>query len=115
MSDKLTPDAQALLTMLSSSCTGLWDWHINKCKAYYSDEWLALVGMPPGVFEPNIEFRNSRVHPDDIIRVNKALQAFLCGKGVSHIDFRIKNACGTWLQVRETIVVTERDEDKVVL
>ncbi|MDR2808177.1 MAG: response regulator [Spirochaetaceae bacterium] len=112
MSDKDQQfNAETLRTMLASSGTGLWDWQIDKGTVYYSDEWLALVGMPSGVFEARIDFRNTRIHPDDALRVRNELDSFLNGRSTSapYTDFRIKHTKGSWVQVRETIGITERD------
>jgi signal transduction histidine kinase/CheY-like chemotaxis protein/PAS domain-containing protein len=106
-------DADTLRIMLAASGTGLWDWHIDANAAYYSDEWLAIAGMPPGVFEPRIEFRLERIHPDDLAYVKGEFDAFLSGKSKSapYIDFRIKHANGSWVHVRETVGITERDSN----
>jgi signal transduction histidine kinase/DNA-binding response OmpR family regulator/PAS domain-containing protein len=99
--------------MLAASGTGLWDWHIDENTAYYSDEWLAIVDMPPGVFEPRIEFRIGRIHPDDAAYVKSEFDAFLSGKGkgAPYIDFRMKRANGSWVHVRETVGITARDSN----
>ncbi|MDR0786161.1 MAG: response regulator [Treponema sp.] len=104
-------DANTLWMMLAASGTGLWDWRIDKNTAYYSDEWLAIVGMRPGVFEPRIEFRIGRIHPDDAAYVQGELDAFLRGeiRNAPYIDFRMRRDNGSWAQVRETVGVTERD------
>ncbi|MDR2447495.1 MAG: response regulator [Treponema sp.] len=106
-------DADTLRIMLAASGTGLWDWHIDENMAYYSDEWLAIVGMPPGVFEPRIEFRSGRIHPDDMAYVKSEFDAFLSGKskGAPYIDFRMKCANGPWVHVRETVGITARDSN----
>ncbi|MDR2784065.1 MAG: PAS domain-containing protein, partial [Treponema sp.] len=106
-------DADTLRIMLAASGTGLWDWHIDTNTAYYSDEWLAIVGMPPGVFKPFIEFRLGRIHPDDAAYVKGEFDAFLSSesKDAPYIDFRMKHADGSWVQVRETVGVTERDSN----
>ncbi|MDR0374491.1 MAG: response regulator [Treponema sp.] len=104
-------DADTLRIMLAASCTGLWDWRIDENTAYYSDEWLAIVGLPPDVFEPRVEFRLERIHPDDAAYVKGELDAFLSGgsKGAPYIDFRMKHANGSWVHVRETVGITDRD------
>ncbi|MDR1073802.1 MAG: response regulator [Treponema sp.] len=106
-------DADTLRIMLAASGTGLWDWHIDANTAYYSDEWLAIIGIPPGVFEPRIEFRLERMHPDDAASVKAEFDAFLIGesKGAPYIDFRMKCADGSWVQVRETVGITKRDSN----
>ncbi|MDR2793034.1 MAG: response regulator [Treponema sp.] len=104
-------DADTLRIMLAASGTGLWDWRIDEDAAYYSDEWLAIVNMPPGVFEPRIGFRLERIHPDDAAYVKAEFDAFLRGeaKNAPYIDFRMKRANGSWAQIRETVGITEHD------
>ncbi|MDR2149737.1 MAG: response regulator [Spirochaetaceae bacterium] len=114
MSDNLTAqqlNAETLQTMLASSGTGLWDWQIKTGRVYYSTEWLALLGMPPGVFEPWIDFRTARIHPDDASRVQHELDTFLRDENTNApcLDFRLKHAQGSWIPVREIIGITERD------
>ncbi|MDR0723194.1 MAG: response regulator [Treponema sp.] len=104
-------DADRLRIILAASGTGLWDWCINEDIAYYSDEWLAIVGMPAGVFDPHIGFRLERIHPDDAAYVKSEFDILLRGETQSapYIDFRMKRSNGSWAQVRETVSITERD------
>ncbi|MDR2393697.1 MAG: response regulator [Treponema sp.] len=104
-------EGETLLTLLAASGTGLWDWHIDQNLVYYSDEWLALVGMPPGTSQPHLDFRRIRIHPEDAPFVQEALDTCLQGEITStpYMDFRIQDAQKTWVQVRETIAVTGRD------
>ncbi|MDR0723179.1 MAG: response regulator [Treponema sp.] len=104
-------DAETLRIMLAASSIGMWDWQIDQGVVYYSDEWLALVGMPPGAFEPDLDFRCTRIHPEDAAPVQGALDTYLHSETnrVLSIDFRITCATGSWIQVSETIGITKRD------
>ena len=106
-------DADTLWRMLATSGTGLWDWRIPEDAAYYSDEWLAIMGMPSGVFEPRIGFRLERIHPDDAAHVKSEFDAFLRGETQRspYMDFRMKRSNGSWAYVRETVGITERDQN----
>ncbi|MDR2633200.1 MAG: response regulator [Treponema sp.] len=103
-------DGETLRLLLAASGTGLWDWQIDQDIVYYSDEWLALVGMPAGLFQAHLDFRRIRIHPEDASSVQEALDACIQGetKRTPYIDFRIKHAQGSWMHVRETIAITAR-------
>ncbi|MDR2797482.1 MAG: response regulator, partial [Treponema sp.] len=104
-------DAETLRIMLATSGIGLWDWQIDQDIVYYSDEWLAIVGIPPGVFEPHLDFRCARIHPENAAYVQGAFDRYLHSETnrVLHIDFRIACSNGSWVPVRETISITKRD------
>jgi PAS domain S-box-containing protein len=104
-------DEGKLWVMLAASGNGLWNWRLDKDVAYYSDEWLAIVGAPPGAFEPCLESRLKLIHHDDAAYVKSELDEFLRGEAKEplSLDFRMKRANGSWVYVRETVCVTERD------
>ncbi|MHB9292850.1 putative Sensor histidine kinase RcsC [Hollandina sp. SP2] len=104
-------DGETLRIMLAASGIGFWDWQIDQGIVYYSDEWLAIVGMPPGVFEPRLDFRCARIHPEDAAYVQGELDTYLhsqTNRALS-MDFRISCANGSWAPVCETVGITKRD------
>lgn len=58
---------------------GLWDWDLRTNHVYYSPRWESMLGYAAGELRPTQEEWLSRVHPDDRLRLEHALQAHCAG------------------------------------
>ena len=95
---------------LEGSGHGVWDWDIASDQAYYSPEWLDLLGVdgPPG----GPEFRLERIHPEDRDEVQALLGAHLEGRTPSfESDHRMARSDGSYLWVMERAKVVTRAAD----
>lgn len=88
----------------------LWDWNIAKNSAYYSDEWIAMLGYSRGdVSDQPMEWRHL-IHPDDVDRVLERLSAHLSGKVPAYeVEHRLLTKHHAWKWVWTSGKVWERD------
>ncbi|WP_278034862.1 PAS domain S-box protein [Flavobacterium nitratireducens] len=88
------------------SFEGIWELDINTNEAKMSNNWARILGFSIFEVEQNYEFWRSRVHSDDLVRVEKQLQEYILGKlDECFGKYRIKNKKGKfiWLQYSGTI------------
>lgn len=93
--------SQQRFALAAEGCHGgLWDWDVAAGVVYYSPRWKAMLGYEGEEIgdTPGEWFR--RVHPDDLDRMNAALQAHLAGATPHFEDeHRLRRKDGTWLWV----------------
>ncbi|HEY8269908.1 MAG TPA: response regulator [Pseudobdellovibrionaceae bacterium] len=80
---------------------GSWDWDIVKNKLTWSDESYRIFGYEPQQINPTYEALLSRVHPDDLDRVNEAVHKVLFEKKPYSLQHRL-----VWPDGSERIIVS---------
>lgn len=76
---------------------GIWDWNIETNAVYFSDRWKTMLGYAPEEIENNYQEWLSRVHPDEIGRVQKAIHKHLTSDNdVYQVEFRIRCKDGNY-------------------
>lgn len=59
---------------------GVWDWHLETNKVFYSQQWKALLGYDDDEIGDSLGECVSRIHPEDIDRVNADLSRHFQGE-----------------------------------
>jgi diguanylate cyclase (GGDEF)-like protein/PAS domain S-box-containing protein len=79
---------------------GIWDCDLQTQETFYSPRWHAMLGLAPGVLPSSLDAWMSRVHPDDLPKVEAELQRHLRGDS-PHFqnEHRILHANGDYLWV----------------
>ena len=100
-----------LTVTLEATQIGIWDWDIEHDHWHASPTYFTTLGYKhePGPSDRKIWME--RVHPDDVIRVQHAIDAALAlSSGPYEYEARMRHADGTyrWMSVRGKVV--ERDE-----
>lgn len=80
---------------------GSWDWNITTNELWWSDQIYLIFGMDPGAFAATYEAFLSRVHPDDLGRVQLAVNQVLEAGGAYDVSHRIVLPDGGIRYVRE--------------
>ncbi|MHB8989405.1 MAG: EAL domain-containing protein [Desulfobulbia bacterium] len=80
---------------------GYWDWHINDNLLFWSEEVYRIFGLPPEETQPLYEKFLSQVHPDDLRKVQEAVQVSLANKTPYSINHRIIREDGALREVHE--------------
>ncbi len=82
----------------AGSNDGLWDWDLRREKIYLSPRWREMLGLAQEDVSDNPAEWFSRIHPDDVARVTKQIDAHLAGT-LPHFEceFRVRHADGTYL------------------
>lgn len=67
---------------------GTWDWNILTNEVIWSESMERLMGMAPGSFDRQMETVVKMIHPEDLVRVQDAINASLAHGADYEIDFR---------------------------
>jgi PAS domain S-box-containing protein len=97
---------------LDAASEGLWDWNIPTGATYYSPGWIESLGYALEDVPPHISFWESIVHPDDMPRVQQALQAHLKGRTrIYRCENRLRTKSGAyrWTVYRGKVVEWDAD------
>lgn len=84
------------LAVLGSN-DGVWDWKVGGEKIYFSPRWKQILGFQDGEIPNEMKAWHSRVHPDDLVRLQSDLAAHVSGK-IQHFEseHRVMHRDGTW-------------------
>lgn len=85
---------------------GIWDWDIPSNRVTWSDRVYEMHQMAPGSDIGGLEGFRSRIHPDDLERVEAALGAALAGGPPYEAEFRTRMPDGSirWITTRGQLV-----------
>jgi diguanylate cyclase (GGDEF)-like protein/PAS domain S-box-containing protein len=82
---------------------GIWDWDIPSGAVYFSTRWKEIVGVDLGKRLSTLDDWLSRVHPDDVARLRREIDAHIAG-ATTQLDseYRILHGDGRycWMQCR---------------
>jgi diguanylate cyclase (GGDEF)-like protein/PAS domain S-box-containing protein len=97
-------DAGRWQVALDSAGHGLWDWDIAANRLFRSESWLAMLGYTADEApDTSLESALGLVHPDDLERVRKAVQAHLEGHSAVYVgEHRVRHCDGSWRWVRDS-------------
>lgn len=106
---RLAEQEQRWAFALESAGHGVWDWRVRTGEVSYSAGWLQLLGL--SVVESTPRTRVERVHPDDAVTVEAAVEHWLRDRGheARGCEFRLRHADGSYRWVLERARVVERD------
>ncbi|MFZ6046262.1 PAS domain S-box protein [Pseudomonas sp. CR3202] len=77
-----------------ASGVGVWEWDLASDRLLWDDGMCRLYGLPAGDAELSYGDWLAHLHPDDIARVEREVQAAREGSGRLDIEFRIRRADG---------------------
>ncbi len=106
----LTESEQRLGLSLMGADLGLWDWNIVTGAVHYSERWASMLGYTAQEITPDYSGWEQRVHPEDLPRVLKNLDAHLAGVSPCYeVEHRLLTKAGDWRWVLARGKVLERD------
>ncbi|MEG3639909.1 PAS domain S-box protein [Magnetococcus sp. PR-3] len=110
---QLKQSEERLQIALDASNTGFWDWDPQQDRAFFSDQWLSMVGLAQGELLNNSTGWLGLMHEEDLPHVERELQAHLQGQRKDYeVEFRMRHKQGHWVWILSAGRVIERDEDK---
>jgi PAS domain S-box-containing protein len=86
---------------------GLWDWDLGTNTVVWSDETCRQWGFARGTFSGRVEDATVRIHPDDLPKVEHAIQDVLAGKKERYAaQYRIVRPDGTtcWIDAHGVVM-----------
>ncbi len=102
---------ERLRFILEGSQDGAWDTNLEAGEFYYSQRFAEMMGYHPNELAPSIETWMNNIHPDDVAKVNQALQDYLTGQvPVYEYEHRLRHKSGEWIWILARGKVTLRDE-----
>ena len=95
---------------LEGSGLGIWDWNLATGEQTHSARWEEILGYSPGELSKGYQEFDSRIHPEDLDRLNIAVERHLTGKTSAYAaDIRLRCKDGNWRWVVSRGIVVERD------
>ena len=91
----LQENEQRLRLALRAGQMGIYDWDLMNDAIVWSEEHAHLFGMKPGDFDGRYQTFAQRVHPDDLPRIDRAVEAARTGRRLFQEEFRIVWPDGT--------------------
>ncbi len=93
---------------------GYWDWNIKSDNFYWSDEVYTIFSVSKDSFDNTYESFMARIHPDDVEKVERALNESLQFGTVFNIDHRLRHPEDKLLVVHEHAEVINDDSGKAI-
>lgn len=91
---------------------GVWDWNVQSDDVVFNDRWVKMLGYEVGEIEHHPSSWGKLVHPEDLPRVEEALQGHLDGRsGNYEAEYRMRSKTGSWVWVLDRGRVVERDQE----
>lgn len=114
-SQALAVSQQRYELALEGSSDGIWDWDIQKGTVFYSPRWKWMLGFRDEELGSALEDWLDRIHPEDIQRVQNALDD--CMRGGSFLlseEYRLQHRDGQyrWFLARGIIRNDEQGQPK---
>lgn len=104
---QLEVEKKRLKLALDGSAAGLWDWHVDTARVYYSQRWKQMLGYESDQIGDELREWETRIHPEDrkasIARVESTLR-----EPGHHYEntHRLRHADGhyVWVMSRGTVL-----------
>jgi PAS domain S-box-containing protein len=95
---------------LESARGGMWDWDLGSGEARHTEFYYRILGFDPKAGERTKNFWNSRVHPEDLPRVEASVLNVIEGrKELYEAEYRLRHKNGSWRWVLDRGRAPERD------
>ena len=94
----LRASQEQLALVLRGSNDGWWDYDLAQQHLQYSERWLQMLGYAPGELAESAGMWLELLHPEDLERVQGALQKLLAGTADAYeIEFRLRHKDGHYV------------------
>lgn len=88
--------------IMEKSKVGWWNFEISTGKVLCSSNKFSLLGLPATTEAVNYTLFTSLVHPDDLDRINQAMEQTIRYGVPYDVEYRIRHADGTYRWVRDS-------------
>ncbi len=77
-----------------------WDWNFETGEVLFNARWAEMRGYSTDDIRPNVETWNAGIHPDDLPRVQQALNDHFAGRTSKYeCEFRVQTKSRSWMWV----------------
>lgn len=90
-----------------------WDWNPQTNAVFYSASWKSMLGYAPGEIGDTIREWESRVHPEDLPRVQQEIARHLAGGSPSYSSehrMRCKDGSYKWIHDRGKVMLRDAED-----
>lgn len=110
MQKKLKEHEQRLEYVIHGADLGYWDWDYVHDTHIVNDRWLSFLGLKREDIRAEITDWSERIHPDDKMIAQKAIENTIRNNKPYVIEFRMRHSDGHWVWIEGSGAVVERDE-----
>ena len=97
MSAALTSEQERWRLAVAANNDGLFDWNASTGQRIHTARWKSILGYGPDELPETEEAWSSRIHPDDIDRVQTAVRAYLERRSPCYEEeYRMRHRDGSW-------------------
>jgi len=101
---------QRLELVIDGAGLGVWDWDIPSGRVRLNERWTTMLGYEAATAIEHVDDWWRLVHPDDVARVEAALQGHIDDKASAFSEeVRLRGSDGNWIWVLDSGRVIERD------
>jgi PAS domain S-box-containing protein len=98
--ERLRSSEERFKLVARATSDAIWDWNPETGQVWWSDTFYALFGYEAVEIQPDMRWREERLHPEDAHRVTEGLAQALAGTGEHWQDeYRFRRKNGTWAHV----------------
>jgi PAS domain S-box-containing protein len=91
---------------------GVWDWRPKTGVVNHSRSWARMLGYEQSEIDRTFASWSTRIHPDDLPGVNRALAEHLEGRTLLYVqEYRLRRKNGGYIWVLDRGVAVERSAD----
>jgi diguanylate cyclase (GGDEF)-like protein/PAS domain S-box-containing protein len=109
--EALKKSEEQLRLVMSVTNDGWYDWDLQTNNVYFDPRYYMMAGYEPNEFPGTYEEWAKRVHPEDIVETEKAVNAHHAGEIPEYdVEFRFRRKDGKWMWIRARIKIISRDE-----
>ncbi|WAI02445.1 hybrid sensor histidine kinase/response regulator [Methanogenium organophilum] len=106
----LRESRKQLSLALDAANDGLWDWNVSDGTAYFSPQYLRMLGYEPEEFATTYDVWWEFVHPDDRDGAESAIREALATQTDYYKEFRMRKKDGSYLWILARGRVMEMDD-----
>ncbi|MBU0602491.1 MAG: PAS domain S-box protein [Gammaproteobacteria bacterium] len=112
--DALRESEARLFHAVRGSFDGAWDWDIGAGRYFLSPRLSELLGLPQSMQPQTHDQLLERVHPDDLSRLQHAIDEHFLRRESFDIEYRMRHEAGHYLWVRNRGLATRSPKGKVL-
>jgi len=88
-----------------------WDWNVTTGEVVLNPRWAEMRGLSPHEVRPHVSSWSAGIHPDDLPRVQQALNDHFSGRTAEYrIEYRVQKPAGGWVWIVDLGRVFARDK-----
>jgi len=105
---ELRASEERLRLVMEAIGEGVWDWNIAAGTVVHNVSWCRILGLDQSFLAHPLQSFVERIHPDDLSKVQLALDACLSGAAAYVSEHRLRAADGSFVWVLDRGNVVER-------